>query len=217
MRFLNVNSPFMAFVHKLIDYMWIGILWVLFSIPVFSYGAATTAALLTMEISLHKEEGRILATFWKWFRKEFKEATLLWLIRVPICLLVAANIWVVFISQIPILLQVLIYIATSLVFCWSQLWFGYLSKFEDPIKSVLKNTFRMSMVHVGRVLLLGIFVVFYIAASVVLFLLMPPLLVFLPGSYLLAYFSVVNKIFALYIPKEKQCLEESLPNHNSVL
>lgn len=209
MRFLNNNSPFMAFLNKLVDYMSIGILWIIFCIPVFTCGAATTAALLTVEISIYKEEGRILSTFWTWFRKEFKEASLLWLILVPIHLLVATNIWITYVSKIPTVLQVLIYIATSLVFCWTQLWFGYLSKFEDPIKIVLKNTFRMSMVHVGRVLLLGILVVFYIAASVVLFLLIPPLLVFLPGSYLLGYISVVNKIFALYIPKEKQNLAES--------
>lgn len=203
MRFLNVNSPFMVFLHKFVDYMCIGILWVLFSIPVFTCGAATTAALLTMEISLRKEEGRILATFWKWFRKEFKEATLLWLIQIPIVPLVLTNIWIAYISKIPIVLQVLIYVATSLVFCWTQLWFGYLSKFEDRIKTLLQNTFRMSMVHVGRVLLLGVIAVIYIAAAVALFFLMPPLLVLLPGSYLLCYVSVVNKIFVKYLPKEE--------------
>ena len=203
MRFLNVNSPFMVFLNKLIDYMCIGILWVLFSFPIFTCGAATTAALLTMEISLHKEEGRILATFWKWFRKEFKEATLLWLIQVPIHLLVATNIWIVYISKLPTVLQALIYIATGLVFCWTQLWFGYLSKFEDRIKTVLQNTFRMSMVHVVRVLLLGVIAVIYAAAAVALFLMMPPLLVLLPGSYLLFYLSVISKIFARYLPREE--------------
>lgn len=203
MRFLNVNSPFMVFLNKLIDYMCIGILWVLFSIPIFTCGAATTAALLTMEISLHKEEGRILATFWKWFRKEFKEATLLWLIRIPVVILVLTNIWIVYVSKIPNVLQVLIYLATGLVFCWSQLWFGYLSKFDDKIKTVLQNTFRMSLVHVGRVFLLGIIAVIYAAAAVALFLLMPPLLVLLPGSYLLFYLSVISKIFARYLPREE--------------
>ena len=203
MRFLNVNSPFMAFVHKLIDYMCIGILWALFSIPIFSYGAATTAALLTMEISLHKEEGRILATFWKWFRKEFKEATLLWLIQIPVMILVLTNIWIVYISKMPNVLQVLIYLATGFIFSWTQLWFGYLSKFDDKIKAVLQNTFRMSLVHVGRVLLLGVIAVIYVAAAVVLFLMMPPLLVLLPGSYLLFYFSVISKIFARYLPQEE--------------
>lgn len=203
MRFLNNNSPFMAFLNKLIDYMSIGILWIIFCIPIFTCGAATTAALLTVEISIHKEEGRILSTFWKWFQKEFKEATLLWLLQVPIHLLAATNIWIVYVSQIPTLLQVLIYIATGLVFCWTQLWFGYLSKFEDQVKTVLQNTFRMSLVHVGRVFLLGIIAVIYVAAAVALFLLMPPLLVLLPGSYLLFYLSVINKIFARYLPREE--------------
>ena len=37
-----------------------------------------------------------------------------------------------------------------------------------------------------------------------LFLLMPPLLVLLPGSYLLCYIPVVGKIFAKYIPQPEQ-------------
>ena len=203
MRFLNVNSPFMKFLNKLIDYMGVGILWIVFCVPVFTNGAATTAAMLTVEISVRKEEGKILTTFWKWFRREFKEATLLWLLQVPIHLLVATNIWIVYVSRIPTLLQVLIYIATGLVFCWTQLWFGYLSKFDDKIKTVLQNTFWMSLVHVGRVLLLGVIAVIYVAAAVVLFLMMPPLLVLLPGSYLLFYFSVISKIFARYLPQEE--------------
>ena len=69
MRFLNVNSPFMKYLNKLIDYMGVGILWIVFCVPVFTGGAATTAALLTVEISVRKEEGKILATFWKWFRR----------------------------------------------------------------------------------------------------------------------------------------------------
>lgn len=203
MRFLDINSPLMVFLHKFVDYMYIGILWIFFSIPVFTYGAATTAALLTVEISLNKEDGRILATFWKWFRKEFKEATLLWLIRIPIHLLVVTNIGIVYVSSIPALMHGLIYIASILVFCWTQLWFGYLSKFEDPIKTLLRNTFRMSMIHMGRVLLLGVIEVIYIVAAVVLFFLMPPLLVLLPGSYLLFYRSVITKIFARYLPREE--------------
>lgn len=208
MRFLNVNSPFMKYLNKLIDYMGVGILWIVFCVPVFTGGAATTAALLTVEISVRKEEGKILATFWKWFRREFKEATLLWMIQVPIHLLVMTNIWIVYVSNIPTLLQVLIYVATAFVFCWTQLWFGYLSKFEDSVKTVLQNTLRISLTNAGRVLLHGVIMVVYSAAAVLLFFLMPPLLVLLPGSYLLFYNSLINKVFARYLPQEESGPEE---------
>jgi len=212
MKFLNYDSPFMVFMRNLVDYMTLGILWIIFCIPVFTTGAATTAALLTAEIVLHKEEGRLLKTFWKWFRKEFKEATLLWLIWFPIQLLVLTNVWLVAVNPMATWLKVLIYIATGVVFCWTQLWFGYLSKFEDRIRTVLENTFRMALGSVGRALLLGIIAALAMFAAVALFFLMPPLLVLVPGCWLIFHTAVLRKLFARYLPKpEEEAEAQELP------
>lgn len=202
MKFLNYDSRFMVFLRNTVDYMSVGILWMICCIPVFTCGAATTAALLTVEIALHKDEGRIWATFWKWFRKEFKDATILWAIWVPIQLIIIANIWMLSESKLPIWFQVLICIATFVALCWTKLWFGYLSKFEDPLKIVLKNTLHISLACVGRILVLIVITAIHIAGAVAFFFLMPPLLVLLPGSYLLCYSAVIRKIFDKYLPKE---------------
>ncbi len=202
MKFLNYDSPFMTIVRKLVDYMTLGLLWILFCIPVFTSGAATTAAFLTAEICLRKEEGKMLPTFWKWFKKEFKEATLLWLIQFPMTALVIYNVWLVSVTEVATWLRVAVIVSSVLVFCWSQLWYGYLSKFEDKIKTVIYNTFRMSLANMGRVFLLGVISALHLFATVALFLLMPPLLVLLPGSYLLCYTPVIGKIFATYIPQQ---------------
>ena len=201
MKFLNYDSPFMTFLRNLVDYMTVGILWIIFCIPLFTTGAATTAALLTVEIALHKEEGKILATFWKWFRKEFKEATLLWLIWFPIQVIVGTNVWLVAVSTLPSWLKVLVYVATGVVFCWTQLWFGYLSKFDDNIRTLLSNTFRMSLGSVGRSLSLGIVAALCLFATVALFFLMPPLLILVPGCYLVFHAAILRKFFARYLPK----------------
>lgn len=194
------DSPAMIFFRNLVDYILIGILWMVFCIPVFTCGAATTAALLTAEISIRKEEGRILATFWKWFRKEFKEATLLWFLWFPVQWLAVADILWVSKSQLASWVQVLIYVATAVLFCWSQLWFGYLSKFDDQIRTVLANTFRMILGNVGCTLLIFLITVIHIAAVVLLLLWMPPFLLLVPGSYLLCYTFIIRKIFAKYLP-----------------
>ena len=208
MKFLNYDSPFMTFARNIVDYVSLGLLWIIFCIPVFTAGAATTATLLTAELCLRKEEGKMLPTFWKWFKKEFKEATLLWLIHFPVTALVIYNVWLTSVAEISSVLKVLIIIASVVVFCWSQLWFGYLSKFEDRIKTILSNTFRMALANMGRAFLLGIIGALHLFAAAALFLLMPPLLVLLPGSYLLCYTPIIGKIFAKYIPKPEE--EEAL-------
>lgn len=87
----------------------------------------------------------------------------------------------------------------GIVFCWTQIWFGYLSKFEDSIKTVLHNTFRMFFGDIGRTLLLVVILAVHIAAVILLFLLMPPFMLIVPGSYLLCYTSVLRKLFAKYL------------------
>lgn len=209
MKFLNYDSPFMTFTRKLVDYICLGLLWIIFCIPVFTSGAATTAALLTAEICLRKEEGKILPTFWKWFKKEFKEATLLWLIYFPVTALVIYNMCLVSVAEVTPWLKVMVIIASVMMFCWTRLWFGYLSKFDDKIKTVLSNTFRMSLANMGRVFLLGVIGALHLFAAVALFLLMPPLLVLVPGSYLLCYIPVIGKIFSKYIPQQTE--QEEVP------
>lgn len=204
MKFLRYDSPFMSFLRRATDYMCVGILWCIFSIPVITGGAALTAALLTAEIAIRKEEGHILKTYWTWFRKEFKEATLLWLIRLPILCLVAINTWLLSGSTLlPLWVKVLIYIVIAFVFCWTQLWFGYLSKFEDKIKTVLSNTLLIALSRVGTCLLVSIVAVAAVVVAVFLFFLMPPLLVLIPGTYLSIYGGMTGKLFARYQHKDE--------------
>lgn len=204
MKFLRYDSPFMSFLRRATDYMCVGILWCIFSVPVITGGAALTAALLTAEISIRKEEGHILKTYWTWFRKEFKEATLLWLIRLPVLCLVAINVWLLpGDTLVPLWLKVLIYIVITFVFCWTQLWFGYLSKFEDKIKAVISNTLLIALSRVGTCLLVSIVAVVVVVAAVALFFLMPPLLVLIPGAYLSIYGRMTGKLFARYQQKDE--------------
>lgn len=193
----------MVGLRRLVDYVCLGLLWMLASVPIITFGAATTAALLTVEINIRKEEGKMMATFWKWFRKEFKEATILWLIQLPLLGIAVINVWLVHNSQLAAVPQALTYGASGVIFCWIQLWFGYLSKFEDNIKTILSNTLRIALASLGSVLLLGVIALAALAGAAVLTLIMPPIAVLVPGAYLVSCTSVLRKIFAQFLPKSE--------------
>lgn len=79
MSLFSINSPFAAAVNKLVQMLWIGILWFVCSIPVVTIGAATTAlyeVLLKME---KNQEGYIGVSFLRAFVKNVKSATLVWI------------------------------------------------------------------------------------------------------------------------------------------
>ena len=75
----GINSPFAVAVNKLVQMIYVGILWFVCSIPVITAGAATTAlyeVLLKME---KNQEGYVSVSFFRAFRKNLKSATLVWI------------------------------------------------------------------------------------------------------------------------------------------
>lgn len=204
MSFLNYDSPFMVGFRKLVDYMLLGMLWLIACIPVITFGASTTAAIQTAEFSIRRDEGKMSRNFWTRFRREFKQATLLWLLELPLLLILLIDIYMIWGSTLPGILQGLIGVATVVVFCWVQLWFGYLSKFQDTIRTLLGNTFRMMLSSFIRVLLMAVLAVVTVVGIGLCLILMPPLLMIVPGAYLMVYTALLRKLFAKFLPEEEK-------------
>ena len=93
MSLFNVNTPFWQFMNKMADVFLLSLLWMLCSIPVVTFGAASTA-FVTVSMKIHRNcEGSVMRDFFCAFRKNFPRATLMWLSHVAILLLLAADLW----------------------------------------------------------------------------------------------------------------------------
>ena len=77
---LNPDSRLMNFITKIADTVFLNILWFLFSIPVFTAGAATTALFDMTLRMVNDEEGALFSSYIKSFRSNFRLATRTWLI-----------------------------------------------------------------------------------------------------------------------------------------
>lgn len=75
----HINSPFAAAVNKLIQMVYVGILWFVCSVPVVTMGAATTALYEVLLMMEKNQEGYIATSFFRAFRKNFKSAALVWI------------------------------------------------------------------------------------------------------------------------------------------
>ena len=76
----NVDGPVLQFVNKIVYSVYLNILWFLCCIPVITVGASTTALFyVTLKISKN-EEGNITKAFFRSFRQNFRQGTLIWLI-----------------------------------------------------------------------------------------------------------------------------------------
>lgn len=208
MRFLSYDSPFMTKFRHLVDYILLGLLWLTASVPVVTFGAASTAALYTAEKAVRLEQGKLLPVFWRTFRQEFKQATVLGLLQVAFIALVILDILLVNSVRMPWVVLMVIALVSMLILCWMQLWFGYLSRFNDATKVILSNTFRMTLDSAPKTLLLALLSLGAIGAAVLCILLFSPLTLLIPGVYIMLTARLQRWIFGKYSQKDQDVQKE---------
>ena len=96
MRFLSYDSKFGRFFLKLSYACCLNFLWLICSLPVFTIGASTTALYYT-SFKIAKDEGSFITTmFFRSFRQNFKQATIIWLIMLATGLIIGVDAVVLF-------------------------------------------------------------------------------------------------------------------------
>lgn len=78
MGFLRYDSDFMMSISRAADYVIVNLLAIIFSIPVITAGAAMTAKYYVGMKIVRGEEPSVLKAFWKSFRENFRQSTLIW-------------------------------------------------------------------------------------------------------------------------------------------
>lgn len=78
--FFSLDGPFYKFGSMLADIMILSLVWILFSIPLVTIGASTTALFYVTTRRISNREGYILRDFWSAFKSNLKKATLLWIL-----------------------------------------------------------------------------------------------------------------------------------------
>ncbi len=96
MKFFSYDSKISQFILKVVQGCCLNILWAVFSLPVFTMGAAT-AALYHVTLKLARnEEPAILKQFVRGFRQNFRQATVLWLILLGAGVLLGSDCFILY-------------------------------------------------------------------------------------------------------------------------
>ena len=132
----------------LADLMILTIQWMVACIPVVTVGAATTA-LYTCAMKRHKEEIRLFRDFWEAFGKNFAQATALWGVVLALLLTVAADIYLVFFTQlipgvVVKLMMLLLVLVASMIVAYI---FPLQAFFVNPVGRTLKNALLLSVMY----------------------------------------------------------------------
>lgn len=197
----NINGKVYQFLEKVANYIIVSVLWVLFSLPIFTIGASSTALYYTFRQVICRDTGTLWKTFWSTFKGNFKQSTGLWLIWLVVIASLLTDCYVCYVlsgtdtmlNWILLLLAVLILFITM----WSLYWFPYIAHIQDPIKAILKNTLIMCILNLPKSLLMLV----TFAACIALFCVLPDavsLLVILPAIYILVAHRILSRVFNQY-------------------
>ena len=96
MKFLSYDSPFGQLMMKLCYSCCLNILWFLCCIPIVTIGASTTALYYTSLKIVRGEDHSLARMFFKSFRENFRQSTVLWLILLAAGLFLGADGYLVY-------------------------------------------------------------------------------------------------------------------------
>ncbi len=142
MQLFNPDSKFSQFVYTLLDYIKLGLVFLLFSIPGFTAGAAA-AAVMTVGMRIERKEApTIFRPFWQAFKDNFRQGTMLTLLFMLVIGFLAAD-WYILMQMEGTLLTrllcaavfVLALLTVSLMF-WV---FPTLARFQLTNRQIIHN------------------------------------------------------------------------------
>lgn len=167
MNFLRFDSDLMNAISRATDYVLLNILCVVFCIPVVTAGAAMTAKYYVAMKIMRKEEPVILKSFFKSFRENFKQATILWLIGLFVMGFLAMD-WYLFgkmqQTEINLVFRIALFVLSAVVVMSVFCVFPILARFRVTIKEALRSAVLFSLLHIPHMILVVVleFLPYYI-------------------------------------------------------
>lgn len=159
-NFLNYDGPLFSALNKITDLIWLNILWILCCLPIFTIGASTTALFYVTLHMVKNEGGGVTKTFFREFKRNFKQGTGIWLIFLVVGVILCSDLYIiVWMFDLPNLIHtvfVCINFVLLLYFILTLLYvFPLQATFENKVKHTIKNAMILSIGHLPQSIVIG--------------------------------------------------------------
>lgn len=216
MKVFNFEGPVFTFLSRLADLIWLNLLFIICCIPVVTIGAAATSLYYVTLKMVKDEEGYITRSYFKAFRDNFVQATIIWLIFLAVIVVMFLDFRIAKVGDLASLVESnrindVVIVAVGVMSIVIGMTFTYvfplLARFDNTVINTVRNAFLISIRHLPYTFLMMIIQV----VPVVLIWFFPALLILV-----LVMFSAVayinskffRKIFVLYEGTDGEGREE---------
>lgn len=197
MKLLDIDSPLMQALSKIADLLILNLLTLLCCLPIITVGPALTAMNYMTLKMVRNEETYIVKGFFKSFKENFRQGTLIWLLFLVMGLVLAGDYIILISSEMRYsnVMQVMTLVVAIFVTCTFLYVFPVLAKFRNTIKTTLKNAFLISIMQFPKTIVMFVLYLIPLVAFLISFQLIP--IVFFFGLTVPAWLSakLYNKFF----------------------
>lgn len=203
------DNLFFTILGKIMEVLWLSMLWIVFSIPLVTIGASSTALYYTTHKVVFHNEGYMNKTFWNSFKSNLKGSTIKWLLDLVLVGFLCVDIYLVRgFAESGNRIAALIYpllIILAFVVMWTFSLFAYSARFEDRIRSSIWKSGVIVATNPGWMIFL--LVILLMALYIIRFLVFFTIL--LPGAYCCLVHYVFEHIYKKLGWIQQESREES--------
>ena len=168
------------FFGKVADLVCLSVLWLVFSLPVVTMGAAFTAMYYAIYKSMRQGFGGIWSNFWEGFRTNFKQSTGIWLLLLVLYGILFLSAYKAYrlleLEILGITPLILVAIVAAVITMWVVYLLPSVARFTAPTKQILKSCIAVALINLfwSFVLLVVFALAVYLTFSVPVGLLLFP-------------------------------------------
>lgn len=201
-RLFGMDSPLMGALMKIGDLVCLSVLWLVFSLPVFTIGASSAALYAAVHRCLRRGEAGVWKKFYGAFCENFKRSTLAWLIELLVLALLALDAAVFRSIKLSGGAMGNLYYAAlfveAIALTWTAFVAAYAARFNGTVKEILR--YGLVLLRLHPIKALG--VMLPILAGIALCLMVPFMLLFAPATVCWVSSFPLEQVFRLHMQPE---------------
>ncbi|MCM1135727.1 MAG: YesL family protein [Clostridium sp.] len=155
-RLFDLESPLFSGLNKMADLIYLNILTLICCIPIITIGASMTALNYVVLKMVRNEDSHLTRSYFKSFKQNFKQATVIWLIILLAIIVLAGDFYIFTYSSVtfPLWLKVA-FIAIAIVGIIGVMHvFPVLARFDNTTKNIFKNSLFMGILTFPKTVLM---------------------------------------------------------------
>lgn len=195
----DYDGGFYGKIAMVFDCFMLNVLWIVFSLPIVTFGAASTAFYYTAVKVIKKDRGNILEQFLHAFKINFKDATILWLLIVVLSFIFQLNVGILSSlteGNVSLFFRCFYIFLSVFIIGIAMYAFPALSRFDMSTSWILKLSIYMTIRYFPITLIL--FAILLLSA--LLLYLLPIFVIILPTGSIIVYSYFMEKVLLKHTP-----------------